>query len=279
MPSKHKTLVQKQFTKTCDAFSQFAVRDSADVVAERVVFANPQADDIALDVACGPGAIVLALAPRVRLGRGIDLTHAMLVRAARLQAELQIVNAAFDEGDAEQLPYPDHSFTLVSCQFAFHHMPRPSAVLREMLRVARPEARLLLVDSISPESDEKGELFNRIEIIRDPSHTSTLRWTDFLKLFESLHLEIVRQGLKRRARSFNDWMLRAGLEPSALRYAEARRLIESSAVGDGAGFSPQIEGGELTIFHHEGMFLLRRRVEAGLTAEKGPGRDDGAGGG
>lgn len=261
MSKRHRGIVQKQFTRTCDAFSQFAVRDSAEIVVERAAFAQPQPEDLSLDVGCGPGATVLALAPRVRFARGIDVTHAMLTQARRFQSERQVANAAFDEGDAEHLPYPDASFTLATCQFAFHHMLKPEAVIGEMLRVIRPDGRLMLVDSLAPESDEKRALFNRIEVIRDPSHTLTLRLTDFLKLFEGLGLDVVRQSLKRRPRFFNDWMLRAGLDPSSARYHEARELMEGSIAGDRAGFSPQPNNGDLTIVHYEGAFLVRKQAE------------------
>ncbi|MGH9354483.1 MAG: class I SAM-dependent methyltransferase [Terriglobia bacterium] len=259
MSKKHRAVVQKQFTKTRDAFSKFAVRDSADVVAERVAFAKPEPESLTLDVACGPGAFVLALAPVVRFARGIDVTAPMLSRAKELQRERQITNAYFDQGDAEQLPYPDGAFNLVSCHFAFHHMPKPEAALKEMCRVARGDGRVLIVDTIGPESDEKWELHKRIDVIRDPSHTASLRLTALLKHFDDAGLDILRQSLKRRPRSFNEWMLRAGLEPSHARYQEARKILEDSIPGDRAGMSPEPRDGDLIIVHYEGSFLLGKK--------------------
>ena len=49
--SKHKEAVQKQFTKTADAFSTYAVRDTPEVLAEKVELIKPQPTDLALDVA------------------------------------------------------------------------------------------------------------------------------------------------------------------------------------------------------------------------------------
>ncbi len=260
MSKKHKDAVQKQFAKTVEAFSKYAVRDTSEVLAEKVEFSRPLSTDLALDVACGPGALVLALAPRVRFARGIDLTFEMLVQAREFQHEQQISNAFFDRGDAEQLPYPDAAFDLVACQCSFHHLPKPEQVLREMIRVTKPEGRLVIIDSLAPEGDAKFELHNRIEKIRDPSHARALRLTTYLAMFEENGLEIVRQALKRRARSFNQWMLRAGLEPGHARYQEARKLLEESIPGDRAGFLPQLEGDDIRIVHNEGMFLLRRQT-------------------
>lgn len=259
MSKKHRETVQKQFTKTLDAFSKFAVRDTAEVIEEKAAFAKPQAGDLVLDVACGPGALVLALAPRVRFARGMDLTPAMIRQARAFQAERAISNAAFECGEAEQLPYPDAAFDLVTCQCSFHHLPKPQLALKEMLRVMKPEGRMMLIDSLGPESDAKFELHNRIEKLRDPSHTFSLRLTTYLAMFEELNLEIARQRLKRRERSFNQWMLRAGLEPKQKRYQEIRQLVEEAIPSDAAGFAARPEGDDLTIFHNEGMFMLNRK--------------------
>jgi ubiquinone/menaquinone biosynthesis C-methylase UbiE len=258
MSKKHKETVQKQFTKTADAFSKFAVRDSPEVLAEKVEFAKPQPHELVLDVACGPGAFVLALAPRVTFATGIDLTPEMLRQAHQFQAEKQILNAAFACADADHIPFPDASFDLVTCQHAFHHITKPELVLSEMIRITKTQGRLLILDPLAPESDSKFELFNHIERLRDPSHTSSLRLTTFLSMFEEHGLEVFRQSLRRRQRSFNHWMRRAGLEPDRKRYTETRKQLEESMPGDKAGFSARADGDDIQIIHNEGMFLARR---------------------
>lgn len=259
MSRKHKETVQKQFAKTVEAFSKFAVRDTPEVLAEKVEFARPQPGELALDIACGPGAFVLALAPRVRFACGLDLTLEMLAQATQFRREREISNVRFDRGDAEQLPYPDEAFDLVSCQCSFHHLPKPQLVLREMVRVTKPEGRLMLIDSVAPEGDAKFDLYNRIEKRRDPSHAETLRLTSFLALFAEHDLEVTRQTLKRRPRSFRDWMRRAGLEPGERRFEETRKLLEESMPGDRAGLFAQAQGDDILIVHHEALFLLMRR--------------------
>lgn len=258
MSKKHKETIQKQFSKTVEAFAKFAVRDTPEVLAEKVEFVKPQTSDFVLDVACGPGAFPLAFAPRVRFAMGIDLTFEMLRQSRAFQQERQIANAAFASGDAEQLPFPDATFSLATCQCSFHHMPKPELVLKEMLRILRPDGRLFLIDTIAPESDAKFDLHNKIEKLRDPSHTLSLRLTTYLRMFEENGLEVARQGLRRRQRSFNQWMLRAGLQPQHKRYQETRRLLEESIDGDKAGFSARPQGEDVEIVHNEGMFLLQR---------------------
>jgi ubiquinone/menaquinone biosynthesis C-methylase UbiE len=256
MTKKHREAIQKQFARTAEAFSKIAVRDTPEVLAEKVEFAKPLPTDLALDVACGPGAYSLAMSSRVKFARGIDLTEEMIRQARIFQAERAITNAAFDCGEAEALPYADATFDLVTCQMSFHHMPKPEEALGEMVRVAKPAGRIVVIDALGPESDEKFELHNRIEESRDPSHASALRLTTFLTMFDNCGLEILRQSLKRRQRSFNHWMLRAGLEPKHKRYQETRILLEGSISGDKAGYSPVVQGEDIFITHNEGMFLL-----------------------
>jgi ubiquinone/menaquinone biosynthesis C-methylase UbiE len=263
MSRKHKEVVRKQFAKTVEAFSKYAVRDTPEILAEKVEFAKAQPAEAILDVACGPGSFALALAPRARFALGVDLTLEMLRQARAFQAEKEVPNAAFACGDAEQLPFPHAAFDLVTCQCSFHHMPKPALVLQEMIRVTKLEGRLLVIDTLAPESDTKFELHNQIEKLRDPSHALTLRLTTFLTLFETHGLEVARQALRRRQRSFNHWMLRAGLAPPHKRYQETRKLLEESLAGDRAGFSAQPQGDDILITHNEGMFLLGKKEGGG----------------
>jgi ubiquinone/menaquinone biosynthesis C-methylase UbiE len=195
---------------------------------------------------------------------GVDLTIEMLRRARAFQAEKKISNAAFACADGEQLPFPDGTFDLLSCQCSFHHLPKPALVLRELIRVAKAEGRLVLIDPLAPESDPKYELYNRIEKLRDPSHALTLRLTDYLRMFDEEGLGVLRQLLRRRARSFHQWMVRAGVNSTSKRYQETRKLLEDSMAGDRAGFSAQVQGDDIQIVHNEGMFLLARKPTDGM---------------
>jgi ubiquinone/menaquinone biosynthesis C-methylase UbiE len=101
-----------------------------------------------LDVGCGTGA-VLSMAAKHRVGArvaGVDLSFEM-IKAARKKldgrADLRI-------GDAEHLPWPDHTFDVVLCMDSFHHYPDPGRALSEMRRVVMPSGRLILGDCWVP---------------------------------------------------------------------------------------------------------------------------------
>ena len=90
-----------------------------------------------LDLCCGTGVVTGATARREAVPTGVDFSPAMLAEARRTSPPLR-----FDEGDAEALPYPDHSFDAVVSNFGVHHVPRPDKAIAEALRVLRPGGRV-----------------------------------------------------------------------------------------------------------------------------------------
>lgn len=96
-----------------------------------------------LDVACGSGQLGLIAARKGARVSGVDIaTNAIL--AARNRAAVEGLNACFDEGDAEALPYEDASFDVVATIFGAMFAPRPELVAAEMLRVCRPGGRIAM---------------------------------------------------------------------------------------------------------------------------------------
>jgi len=89
-----------------------------------------------LDVACGPGFVAEAAARRGAAVVGLDFAAAMIATARQRHPAL-----AFQEGDAEALPFDDASFDAVVMNFGVLHLARPEAALAEALRVLRPGGR------------------------------------------------------------------------------------------------------------------------------------------
>jgi SAM-dependent methyltransferase len=85
-----------------------------------------------LDVACGPGFAADSAAACGAAVRGLDFSPAMLDVARARHPDI-----AFDQGDAEALPYPDGSFDAVISNFGIHHVPRPIVALQQARRVLR----------------------------------------------------------------------------------------------------------------------------------------------
>src|SRR6516165_8310565 len=139
----HQNLILDQFTRQAAPFSAAAMIKDEAVLRLIVEAASPRPDDTVLDVACGPGLVVCAFAPHVRLATGIDLTPAMLEEARKAVAQRRLRNVALDNGDVYALPYDDGSFSIVIARYTFHHLLDPLAALQEMARVCAPGGRIL----------------------------------------------------------------------------------------------------------------------------------------
>ncbi len=91
-----------------------------------------------LDVGCGPAAITLDLAARLRPGQvvGVD-TSAQVLAAARAEAARRGDDTtSFQQADVSSLPFDDGSFDVVHAHQVLQHLADPVAALREMARVA-----------------------------------------------------------------------------------------------------------------------------------------------
>src|SRR3982750_830374 len=98
-----------------------------------------------LDLGCGDGTTAL---PAARLGAnvlGVDIAS-NLVEAGNARAQgLGLTNCRFQDGEASELSEPgDDSFGLVVSIFGAMFAPRPFDVAKEMVRVTRPDGRIVM---------------------------------------------------------------------------------------------------------------------------------------
>ncbi len=118
-----------------------------------VEFAAVQTGDRALDLCCGTGDLALALAQRGAETIGLDFSEAMLEVAERRRQKSpksQVSNLKFLQGDAQQIPFPDQSFDIVTVGYGLRNLTNWEVGLAEMNRVARPGARLVVLDFGKP---------------------------------------------------------------------------------------------------------------------------------
>jgi SAM-dependent methyltransferase len=186
--TNHQDLILDQFTRQATVFSTAPPITDEDALRMIVDAAQPTRNDRLLDVACGPGLVVCDFAPHVREAIGIDVTPAMLERARKLATDKGLANITWRQGDVYSLPYADATFTIVTTRFSFHHFLDPAAVLREMVRVCAPGGRVIVVDDYSSEDSKKAAEFNRLEKLRDPSHSRCLTLTELKGLFGKVGL-------------------------------------------------------------------------------------------
>ena len=102
-------------------------------------------DDDLLELGCGSAGFLAGQADRVHRVAGIDLSDIQVGLARkRLGERIAAGTAEIVHGDAAALPWPDASFTVVTCMSVFEAFPDPSGVVAEVFRVLRPGGRAVL---------------------------------------------------------------------------------------------------------------------------------------
>ena len=122
----------------------------------------------ALDLCCGTGDIAFALAQQGAETTGLDFSPQMLEVAERRNREkgerrkdsnadstrlapCSLLHApVFIQGDAQQIPFPGNSFDIVTVGYGLRNLAGWERGLDEMFRVARPGARLIVLDFGKP---------------------------------------------------------------------------------------------------------------------------------
>jgi len=114
------------------------------VAAHLVRFSRIQPDEAVLDVGTGTGVVAITAARAGARVSALDLTPELLAEA-RENGRLAGLEVAWQEGDAEKLPYPDATFDVVLSQFGHMFAPRPEIAVAEMRRVLKTTGRVAFV--------------------------------------------------------------------------------------------------------------------------------------
>lgn len=114
-----------------------------------------------LDLCTGTGDLALAYAKLVN-GQvpviGADFCHEMLAIAGKKSVRKRHQGVAWVEADAQQLPFPDGQFQIVSVAFGLRNVTRTEVGLAEMARVAAPGGRVAVLEFSKP----RGRIFGPI---------------------------------------------------------------------------------------------------------------------
>ncbi len=99
-----------------------------------------------LEVGVGTG-LVLPLYPSHSRVTGIDLSEGMLAKARERVESLGLAHVAtLERMDASQMSFGDDAFDVIVAAYVVTAVPDHRAVMREIIRVARPGARVLLLN-------------------------------------------------------------------------------------------------------------------------------------
>jgi len=176
---KHNEIIKAQFSKQAKGYT--AVKAHAEALDTLIEMSRVSEKDNVLDIACGSGIVSCAFAKYARHVTGIDITEEMLEQARKLQAQNDLTNINWVLGDVDPLKFSSNQFSIVLSRFSFHHFLEYEKVFKEMIRVCNPGGIVMVVDVALPEENRKA--YDKMELLRDPSHTGVLTSEIFEKLF------------------------------------------------------------------------------------------------
>jgi ubiquinone/menaquinone biosynthesis C-methylase UbiE len=146
------------------------------ITAERLLESlDVRSTERVLDVATGSGNAALAAARRGCDVIGVDYVPSLLDHA-RQRAAAEVLDATFEEGDAEALPFEDRTFDVVTSVFGAMFAPDQERTAAELARVTRHGGRIGLV-AHTPEGFI-GQLFktNAVHVPPAPGLRSPILW-------------------------------------------------------------------------------------------------------
>ena len=264
--SRGKQRVQQQFGASAAAYATSQVHAKGASLARLVELLRPQPEWRVLDVATAAGHTALAFAPHVAHVTATDITEPMLMVAAQLAQDRGVANISLQTADAENLPFVDGSFDLVTCRIAAHHFLEVGRFLTEAVRVLRPHGLLAVVDNVVPGSRlrgkkaqrqrDAGRYVNAFEKLRDPSHHRCLSLPQWEDAFRTASFELVHQETASKPIDFDDWATR--MRVSAENRLRLRALLLQAPEPVAEFLSPQISGDKLSFQLTETILIGRK---------------------
>lgn len=224
----HSMSIRDEFAYQAESFARspgMSLAETLDALVE-LVPADPEARWA--ELACGPGIVARAMAPRVASVQGYDLTPAMVEKARSEAAAAGARNVAFEFGDATALDLPDDTFDGAVTRFSLHHIPAPVRVLEEMRRVVKPGGLVVVADHVTDDDGAAAAWHEQVERLRDPSHWACLTPSRLAALGERAGLDPDLDRIVPFEIDFGEWLGRGSGGPANAELIE-RLLGEAPA--------------------------------------------------
>lgn len=253
----HDETVRREFAKQASTFEDptysFADRRLMAWILDHV---PPESDAAVLDVAGGTGHLARAYAPTAAVAIVLDITEEMLGIGRREAAAGALRNVVYVLGDAARMPFVDESFDLVVSRFAVHHFDRPARQIGEMVRVCRPGGRVAIIDLVAADP-ALADRADRLETMRDPSHTHALPTRDLKGLIEAAGAAIAHETGHDQPLPVARWLAQAQT-PAETGDAIRAELQAELEGGQPTGMRPQVLEGELHLTHRYAIVVAAK---------------------
>lgn len=252
-----KTLSQQRYTQYADGYVTSETHARGSDLDRLLAIAEPQSHWSMLDVATGGGHTALKFAPHVRHVIASDLTPRMLEKAEQFIVKEQGArNISFRQADAENLPFADARFDLVTCRIAPHHFPNAQAFVHECARVLKQGSLLLLQDQLLPDDQAAARFVDDFERLRDPSHHRAFNTAEWRAMLAAAGIVVERSEEYIKRHDFLAWAKRQGNDETTI--AELVRMLRGAAPIARDWMLPRHWGTEAATFVNRHILLRGR---------------------
>lgn len=195
---------QTRFGANAGNYVTSVVHSGGYTLDKLIELVSPAEGKRALDLATGGGHVALALGQHGASVVASDLTDKML-QAARQHISAQGRLVSFCCNNAQDLPFPDASFDIVTTRLAPHHFQDVSRYMSECTRVLRSGGVLGVVDHAGAIDFQVAKYVNAYEKLRDPSHVWEFNEIEWNAMFHEIGLRVTHSEVVRQRLNFNWW--------------------------------------------------------------------------
>ena len=253
-----KALSKARYTKFADGYVTSETHAHGSDLDRLLAIVGPQRHWQALDIATGGGHTALKFAPHVAHIIASDLTPRMLEKARRFIIEERgMDNVSFEQADAEDLPFEDDRFDLVTCRIAPHHFPDAQRFVQECARVLKSGAIFMLQDQVLPLDQEAARFVDEFERLRDPSHNRAFDEDEWMAMLENAGIEVEHSEHYLKRHHFINWARRQGNDEATI--ARLIQMLHDASPSARDWMDPQNWGSERATFLNRHI-LIRGRV-------------------
>lgn len=240
-------------------WDELAEGDSRDRMLEHL---DPVTDETLLDLASGPGAMTRAAGPFVRRVVALDASRRMLGTLAMESRRASRLVPPRVQAEAGALPLAAASIDLVACRHAWRLFDDPVSVARELHRVTRPGARVVICDLVGSGDAVVDAALLELESAFEPGPvaiTTAEAWRDLL-VAAGFRVDWLDSPIFDRegGRSLLERCARSGLSSEA--FALARRRILEGPDGLREHLRVLVHGEDLQLHPPLGLVAARRRA-------------------
>ena len=252
-----KALSKERYARFADGYVKSETHARGSDLDRLLAIVQPQPHWQALDIATGGGHTALKFAPHVAHVIASDLTPRMLEKARRFIVEDRGVdNVSFEQADAENLPFEDDRFDLVTCRIAPHHFPDAAAFLRQCARVLKPDGFLMLQDHALPADREAARLVEAFERLRDPSHNRAYTKDEWLAMVARAGFNVEHSEIYLKRHDFIPWARRQGNDDFTI--ARLIKMLDEAPPIAREWMDPQHWGSENATFLNRHVLIRGR---------------------